>query len=112
METVPRVVPISAGLEIHRAPLFLIGDDIEHHLIDRDGKPLAPPRPEPGSMHGRAVLPGRLDTRAAMVIDAMQSSHGGPAGSQVNSCPDRSGRLPGPLDSGVPGQQAGERPRK
>src|SRR3954470_21847427 len=31
------------GLELRHVTSFLVGDYVEHHLVDRDGRPLAPP---------------------------------------------------------------------
>src|SRR5918997_5616286 len=31
------------GLELRQVTSFLVGDYLEHHLVDRDGRPLAPP---------------------------------------------------------------------
>src|SRR3954462_9122267 len=33
----------SRGLELRHVTSFLVGDYVEHHLVDRDGRPLAPP---------------------------------------------------------------------
>src|SRR3954454_795933 len=31
------------GLELRQVTSFLVGDYVEHHLVDKDGRPLAPP---------------------------------------------------------------------
>src|SRR5687768_5948395 len=33
----------SRGLELRQVTSFLVGDYIEHHLVDKDGRPLSPP---------------------------------------------------------------------
>src|SRR3982750_923858 len=32
------------GLELRQVTSFLVGDYLEHHLVDKDGRPLSPPR--------------------------------------------------------------------
>src|SRR3954470_4675872 len=31
------------GLELRQVTSFLVGDYVEHHLVDKDGRPLSPP---------------------------------------------------------------------